>query len=476
MPIGHYVRQVVAIDPAAWRAYKALSAAGGKVYAVGGAVRDALLQREPRDVDLMVSGIPGPEVERVLKTLPGHVDKRGARFGIFAYNTHGKEVEIALPRTDDYGEGGKRADAEVRVDHDLPIEQDLERRDFTANSMAVDLDNGQLIDPFDGAGDIGRGVLRTTHPKSFKEDPSRLVRALTATSRFGLEPDVRTRSEMGQEAHMLDHESPDVLKQQLDKLMKSPNPARAFRLAHETGVLGHLFPEVEENFDYDQKNPHHSFSLGEHLLNVLDGVARVSPDPDLRLAAILHDVGKPASAWEDDQGIRHYYAGPNGQGADHALMGANIAEARLRSTFNYPRDKIRRIHSLISGHMYGSFSSLKGARKFLHKYGDDADDLLTLRECDNEGKGTEVPAYKTPVSTMRNLVEQVRTEGAPTNQSALSVNGNDLVAMGLRGPQVGVVLRQLTNQVVENPSLNDRERLLELAREYANAQPTGGIS
>jgi tRNA nucleotidyltransferase (CCA-adding enzyme) len=421
----------------------------------------------------MVGGLPTEKVNHILESLPGKVDLTGKKFGVFRYHTHGREVEIALPRKDDYGEGGRRADGKIEVDPNLPVEQDLGRRDFTANSMAVPLDTGQLIDPYDGAGDIGRGVLRTTHPNSFKEDPTRLVRALTASSRFGLEPDEQTRAEMADSAHMLNHESPDALKQQLDKLMVSPNPARGVRLAQQTGVLHHLFPELAQNFDYDQKNPHHNYSLGEHSLQVLDNMSRLTQDPDMRLAALLHDVGKPASAWEDPAtGINHFHPGEvNGQrvGAEHAALGANMSEARLRKTFNYPVDRMRRIHSLIDGHMFGNFSSPRGARKFLQKHEPHADDLLTLRECDNEGKGTD--EYKEPVEQMRGLVENSRQEGAPTTQSALSINGNDIVNLGIKGPQVGTILRQLTNDVVEDPKLNNREALLERAQEYVNATP-----
>ena len=473
--VGTYIRSITAADGAAWTASQALKEAGGKVYVVGGAVRDALLQREPKDIDLMVSGLPPEDVHNILEHLPGRVDLTGKRFGVYRYHTKGQEVEIALPRTDTYEQGGTRGQGQITVDHHLPIEKDLQRRDFTANSMAVDLDSGKLVDPFGGATDIEKHRLRTTHPDSFDEDPTRLVRALTMHSRHGLMPDEQTRKEMEEHAYRLDQESPDALKQQLEKLLVSTNPASGMRLAQETGVLKHLFPELATNFDYDQRNPHHNYTLGEHSLNVLDNISQHTKGPDLRLAALLHDVGKPASAWEDPStGITHYYAGVlNGQpvGADHAKVGADMAENRLRETFNYPVSKIRNVHNLINSHMFPQFSSPKGARKFLNKTRDAADDLLTLRAADNEGKGTDT-SYKTPVDQMRGLVEQARTAGDPTSQSAISVNGNDLIAMGFKpGPAVGQVLRQLTDEVVANPASNDREKLLQLAQDYIRAQP-----
>jgi tRNA nucleotidyltransferase/poly(A) polymerase len=474
--VGSFIKTMVGADGAASAASKALKEAGGKVYVVGGAVRDALLQKEPKDIDLMVSGIPPEDVQMILDHLPGGVNLTGKRFGVYRYYTKGQEVEIALPRTDTYEKGGTRGQGQITVNHHLPVEKDLARRDFTANSMAVDLDSGRLMDPYGGARDIETHTLRTTHPNSFDEDPTRLVRALTMNSKHGLVPDEQTRKEMEEHAYRLDQESPDTLTQQLGKLLVSPNPAGGFRLAHETGVLKHLFPELANNFDFDQANHHHNFSLGEHSLNVLDKVSQKTKDPDLRLAALLHDAGKPASAWTDPStGQQHFYAGiVNGipVGMDHAKVGADLAESRLRETFNYPVSKIRNIHNVISQHMFPQFSSPKGARKFLNKTGDAADDLLTLREADNSGKGTDT-SYKTSVDQMRGLVEQVRTAGEPTSQSAISVNGSDILTMGLRpGPQIGTVLRNLTNDVVQDPSLNDRTRLLERAQEYVNALPS----
>lgn len=475
--VGSYLKQLAATDPAAWNSYQALRQAGAKVYVVGGAVRDALLQKEPKDIDLMVSGIPTEEVNHILSNLPGRVDLTGKRFGVYRYRTKGKEVEIALPREDSYEDAEKRSEGKITVDHNLPIEDDLKRRDFTANSMAVDLDDGHLIDPYGGAKDIEGHVLRTTHPDSFKEDPTRLVRALVASSRHGLVPDERTRNEMSENASRLDDESPDALKQQLDKLLESPNPAGAVRLAQDTGVLKHLFPELANNFDYDQNNPHHKFTLGEHSLNVLNNVSRVSADPDVRLAALLHDIGKPASAWIDPaSGVSHYYQGQiNGEpiGADHAKVGSEMAEARLRSGFNFPVNRINRVRQLVDAHMFPAFSSAKGARRFLSTHGQHADDLLTIREGDMAGKGQteDEIATKTSVDQMRNLVGEVRTQGQATDMGSLAINGNDIVAMGIQpGPQVGEILRSLMERVVEYPQLNNPTDLQNIARQYVGNQ------
>lgn len=469
--VGQYIRTLALTDPAVWNAYTALHKAGGEVFVVGGAVRDALLQKEPKDIDLMVRGIPSDQVNSILEKLPGKVDLTGKDFGVFRYRNKGHEVEIALPRTE-RSTGDRRVDFEVSVDHNLPVSDDLLRRDFTANSMAVNLSSGELIDPYGGADDIKNRRLDTTHEKSFEEDPTRLVRALVAQSRHGLVPTEKVRREIEQNAHRLDNESRERIHAELDKLFKSNNPAGAIRIAQETGLLKHIFPEVANNFDFDQNNPHHKLKLGDHLLNVLENVQKETTDPDLRLAGLLHDIGKPASAWVNpDTGSNHYYRGPNGEGADHETVGSTLAESRLRE-LKYPVARINRIRDLIQGHMFPAFASPKGARKFLNKYGDHADDLLTLRYADQRGKGQspEEVAARTSVDSQRGLIEQVRSAQEPTSQSALNINGNDIISMGVKpGPEIGRILRHLTNDVVDNPALNDREALMQRAQEYVNA-------
>jgi tRNA nucleotidyltransferase (CCA-adding enzyme) len=464
--VGNYIKTLAAADPAVWSAYQALREEG-KVYVVGGAVRDALLQKEPKDIDLLVTSVSPNRVAQILDDLPGQTDLTGKDFGVYRYRVKGSGVEIALPRSE-RSTGDRRVDFDVQVDSELPIEDDLLRRDFTVNAMAIDLENGKLVDPYDGAKDIDKRRLKTVHPDSFREDPTRLMRALVASSRHGLTPDESTRHEMESNASLLGREAKERVQAELDKLLKSSNPAGAIRLAQETGILKHIFPEVAENFDYDQNNPHHSHKLGDHLLNVLENVSQKSTDPDLRLTGLLHDIGKPNSAWQNPlTGKSHYYKGPNGEGEDHHSIGAKMAANRLRS-LKFPTSRIKRVEHLIENHMYNDFSTAKGARKFLHKVNDEhADDLMILREADRAGKGTdEYQKSKTPVEYQRELVEGVRNQGQPINQKALAINGNDIIALGVKpGPQIGTILNILTQKVVERPWLNTHDQLISLVND-----------
>ncbi len=463
--IGAYVIGQAAQDPAVHAAWQALEQAGGTVYGVGGVVRDALLGKASKDVDLLVTGLPSEAVDSTLRSLRGRVDLTGKDFGVFRYRQGDAEVEVALPRTEK-STGERRVDFDVQVDHDLPIEKDLERRDFTANAIAVNLATGEMVDPFDGEGDIANKRLRTVHDNSFPEDPTRLVRGLVAHSRHGLHPDPKTMRQMQAHAPDLANESPERIQAELDKLFSSDNPGDAIRLAHKTGMLKYLLPEVEAAWDFNQNNKHHAHKLGEHLLNVLDHTAKETTDPDLRLAALLHDIGKPGSEWIDqDTGESHYYRGNEGQGANHEELGAELAEARMRE-LRYPVARIKRVQDLVNFHMYPDFSSSRGARKFINRVKDHAHDLILLREADRSGKGTdEYQATKTPTQVQRELVEQVRAAGEPTDRAGLAINGNDLMGLGLQpGPAFSQILQALTDLVLEHPELNDKHTLLNHVR------------
>lgn len=455
------VYDALAQSPAAEAAYRALTQAGGTVYAVGGAVRDAFLGNAPKDIDLMVQGLPAEVVENALRTLPGRVDLTGKNFGVFRYrSTAGDEVEIALPRSD-RSTGVGHGDFQVTVDHAMPVEQDLGRRDFTANAMALNLGTGELHDPYHGQQDIEQGVLRVLSPQSFEDDPLRTVRALVANARHGLQPDPETKKQMAAFAHRVKHLPGDRIQQELEKLFKTDNPRQALELAAETGVLKRILPEVDVTRGFDQKNPHHNHDLGTHLMNVLDHTSQINGDPDVRMAALLHDIGKPDSMWTDAKGVGHFYEHPAAPGsADHAAVGADYAREALKR-LRYPNQRTERIVHLIQHHMFPDFFALNGARKFLNRVGDSqtAFDLLDLREADLAGKGTKKELTK--VETMRQLVRQALATNAPTDVSHLAVGGNDLIEMGLKpGPEFKRILGELTEMVLENPEMNTRETLL----------------
>lgn len=473
--VGGYITSLVASDPAVSAAAKALENWGAQVYAVGGAVRDAILGKEPKDIDLMVTGKSPSEVQAILKELPGQVITTGKDFGVLRYKNGGEDVEIALPRRErSTGEGHR--DFDVQADPHMRPEEDLWRRDFTANAMAVNLHNGQLVDPYGGADDVSRGILRAHNPESLGEDPLRVVRGLVANSRHGLVPDDATKAQMGEAAPNLTALPQERVQAELDKLFGGADPASAIRLAHETGALRHILPEVNAAFGYDQNNPHHEYELGDHLTNVLQRTAEKTMDPDVRLAGLLHDIGKPGSQWTDPEtGKSHFYKKRLEDGSfigeNHEDLGAQMTNS-VMNRLRYPNDRAKRVTELVQHHMFPAFTSQKGARKFLQRVGDHADDLLDLRWADQGGKAEYPPNSRTGLDlsteTQRNLLDQVRNDQQPTNQAALAINGNDLIAAGIRpGPQMGSILQNLTDMVIDNPALNTKDQLLQLVQNGA---------
>lgn len=343
-----------------------------------------------------------------------------------------------------------------------------ERRDFTANAIAVNAKTGKIVDPFDGLKDIENGVLKTVHPNSFRDDSSRTMRALTALSKHGLQPDEETKKQMRLHAPHLKKTPMEIVGQELEKVLSGDYPAEAIRLGHETGVLDHFLPEVHSTFGFDQKNPYHKHDLGTHTMNVLKNVSGLTGDTDVRMAALLHDIGKPASMWEDENGVGHFYKGEQGQGANHDEVGAEMAEGIL-SKLRYPANRIGRIKHIINNHMFPSFNSSKGARKFLNNAGslETAHDLINVREADHMGKGNE-NATRMMTDKMRSLINDENTSQSVFSPKDLAVDGNDIIkTLGISsGPQVGEVIKKLMDLVVDHPSLNNRQELLNIVKTF----------
>jgi tRNA nucleotidyltransferase (CCA-adding enzyme) len=493
----------VAADPNATAAVEALTAAGGQVYVVGGAVRDQFLNRPSKDIDLMARGLTGDQIMEALKPL-GHVKLTGEAFGVYRFRLKDQpvenEVEIALPRTErSTGLGHK--DFEVTTDPNLSVEDDLQRRDFTGNAMAYDVMNDTIIDPFGGGDDLKSGRLRLVNDKAFEDDPLRIVRALVANARFGLEPDDDLRDSLRANAHRLKNLPGERIQMELDKLLSGNDPANAFRIAQEAGLIHFMVPELAPAIGFDQMNPHHNLDVFSHTMAVLDKAATLSDDPDFRLAALFHDSGKPASFWRDESapegGGGHFYKKiktelnepdkpwydptpmpgsdqPYHQvevtvGADHEEVGANLVETFMKR-LRYPNDRIARVKKLVGMHMFPYFNTTKGARKFLAALDGDeemARDLLKLRESDASGKqGGAVSEYdRKAIDKSLALLDEVLSGETAFTVKSLAINGHDLMELGLKGKQIGDAQKMLLELVIDNPDLNNRDDLLSIVRE-----------
>lgn len=495
--IGTKVRDVAMTDTAAREVYNVLSPYGN-IYAVGGAVRDTVLGKIPKDIDILAQGIDLETLVTLLNTLPGHIarDKKkgeddtagaftGKDFGVIRYVAlDGSEVEIALPRTEvSTGEGHK--DFQVQTNPWLSVEEDLARRDFTGNAMAVDLRTGEKIDPFNGEHDLSQGILRLVDPQAFKDDPLRIVRAFSAIAKNGLRPDEETRKEIEEQAYRLRGLPVERIRDEVYKILGGSDPEAALRAMRDMHVLEYVFPEVAATVGFDQKNKHHRKTLDEHIFETVRKVSEDTNDPDVVAAMLFHDIGKPPSQWIDEKGHGHYYKKihmeetkdekgrthmkPTGEesGANHEEVGAQMTHDLL-TRLRYPNARRDRIVHLVKHHMFDPFNDPRGAGKFLKRVGPEhAHDLLTMRKADQEGKGTDEWENQTPVMLQRQLVDQWMADENATGVKDLAINGKDLIAEGYQpGPEFSRVLDKLVEEVIQNPQLNNKANLLELAAHY----------
>jgi tRNA nucleotidyltransferase (CCA-adding enzyme) len=430
-------------------------------YVVGGAVRDELLGVVHADEDFLV---PGVDQERLCALLEPHgrVEEMEVHGQLVGVRLHPRDrhvrllapagIELTPPRAERSTGPGHR-DFAIVSDPSIGIEEDMARRDFTVNAMARRLADGVLVDPFGGLGDLARRRLRTVSAGSFAEDPLRLVRAVRFVSQLGLEPTGETLTQMRLEAKGLDHVSAERIggglgadgMGELSKLLLGREPAKALRLARDTGVLVQVIPELAPSFGYELGSERQPVSLDEHVFRVVQATADAEAPLAVRLAALLHDVGKPLEA---------------GSGQSHAARGAAIAR-RITARLRYPVRLQHRVEHIVRHHAFPLDGPVDGlaARRFLAAHGDDlAFDLVTHKDADLAAKAVE-PEELDAVTRLRAELEHERE--SPHRVSDLAVRGDDLKALGLpQGPEVGRVLRLLLDEVVDDPGRNQREWLL----------------
>ncbi len=456
---------------------------GLDAYVVGGAVRDELLGSDAKDADFLV---PGLDIEGLRAALAPHgraeeLVVAGRPVGVRFHPRDAKVrklvragIELAPPRRE-ISTGPGRHDFEIVVDPAATVEQDLERRDFTVNAMARRLADGTLVDPFGGQADLKSRTLRTVSPSSFAEDPLRLVRGLRFVSQLGLEPDGRTLAQMRDEAASVELVSGERLggglaadgMGELSKLLLGAQPAKALRLARDTGVLVHLLPEFEQAIGFEQESRWHALTVDEHTFEVVQAAADARFPLRVRLAALFHDLGKPHVAWRGTDGRLHYYAKRGKSDQSHEQVSAHLAGQAL-DRLRYPTELRKRVVRIVRSHMIdlGKADPLR-ARRLLARYGAELlVDLLDHKEADLRGKGNPPDDDLAKLERFRAVVRQ--EERSPHRLADLAVRGDDLIALGyVPGPAIGNTLRTLLREVVDQPAANTREALLERARELA---------
>jgi tRNA nucleotidyltransferase (CCA-adding enzyme) len=424
-----------------------LWSAGHAAYVVGGSLRDKLLGRQPYDWDLSTSARP----EDTQALFASSVYEN--RFGTVAVRNEGVEYEITTFRREhDYADHRRPH----RVEFGDSIGEDLGRRDFTVNAMAWGADprietRPSLVDPFGGVGDVAARLLRAVGDpdQRFGEDALRMIRAvrLAATLEFEIEP--ATLAAVQRHAELARHLSGERIAAELSGLLQARQPSLGLRLMEETGLLAVVIPELAHQKGMLQ-NKIAGEDLWDHTIRAVD-----APSPEqsmVRLAALLHDIGKPATE------------SPDGHYPDHEIVGADMA-AEFLAQLHFPRGVQQRIAHLVRNHMFSYEPAWSDAavRRFIARIGAPAlDDLFALRRADNVGSGL---APEAGLTELRRRVAQQLEAHVALSLRDLAIDGDDLIReLGMApGPDLGRVLDSLLEQVIAESSLNRRPTLLLMA-------------
>jgi putative nucleotidyltransferase with HDIG domain len=440
----------------------------GSLYAVGGRVRDELRAPEhpaqpATDLDYVVTGVPLDEVRERLERI-GRVDLVGASFAVIKLTVDGHTLDIALPRRERSTGTGHREFA-VESGPEVTLDEDLARRDFRMNMLARGIPSGRLVDPYGGAADIAARRIDILTPQTFEEDPLRLLRAAQFAARFGFEPTPQTIAAMTAAAPLVATVSAERVCAELTKLLeRAPRPSVGLELLRTTGVLAYLWPELLEGVDVEQ-NEWHAYDVWHHNLASAD--AQPSGDLVARLAALLHDVGKPRT--KDGP---HFYR--------HEHVGAEMARAMLART-RFSNEVVETVEKLVAAHMYVADPALSEAavRRFIRRIGvARLERQFALRRADIAGSG--LPKRDDSNERFEARVwEEVERKPA-FSVADLAIGGSDvidvmvrrkMVPMDYRGDaRVGALLHWLFEQVTDAPERNDPTSLLRLLETHLDAE------
>ena len=437
----------------------------GGLFAVGGTVRDAVLadlgrpQTPQPDLDYLISGVPLAAILDRLATL-GNVEVVGASFGVIKFTRQGRTVDIALPRRE-RSTGPLHRDFDIESGPDVPLDEDLARRDFRMNMMARDLRTQGIVDPYGGRADLEHSRLDTLRAEAFEEDPLRILRGAQFAARFELAPTPATLAAMRDASERVATVAPERIADELIKLLTlAARPSRGIELLRETGALAQIMPELIEGWDVEQ-NQFHAYTVYYHSLHAVDAAP---PDLVVRLAALLHDVGKPRTK-----------EGPHFYG--HQQVGETMSR-ELLTRLRFAGDVVDRVCLLIRNHMYSTADVISdaGIRRFIKRVRpSNLEDLFTLRRADIIASGLprhdrgENERFEERVNTM------LRNHPA-FDIAHLAIGGADVIAvmidLGLATPgfkgddRVGAALRACLEEVLEDPARNQRDVLLRFVRHF----------
>ena len=430
---------------------KKLSEKGFQAFLVGGCVRDILMGKTPKDWDICTSAIPS-EIQSLFPDSFYEND-----FGTVGVKSDLGVIEVTPFRTEGEYKDGRRPES---VSFGTSIQEDLQRRDFTINAIALNPVSHETIDPFGGEKDIKDKIIRAVGvPKDrFSEDGLRIMRLFRFASQLNFSIDYSTLQAAIDTKDILGRISKERIRDEFTKLLMSQNPSIGFMYMEKTGTLSFITPHIAEAVGVEQ-NGIHAYHVFEHLVRSLQHAADKNMSLELRLSALLHDIGKPATRkWSKEKKDYTFYG--------HEVVGAKMAK-KILTDLKFSHETIEIVSKLVRWHMFFSDTEQithSAVRRMIANVGKDHIwDLINLRMCDRIGTGRpKEDPYR--LRKYMSLIEEVMAD--PTDVSMLQLNGNDIISeLHVKpGPILGKTLHILLDMCLENPKLNNKESLLAEAK------------
>lgn len=425
---------------------------GGSAYVVGGCVRDAILGRTPHDWDICTSLRPAQTVN-----LFSHYDctviETGLKHGTVTVRFKSENYEVTTFRKDSAYSDSRHPDSVMFVDD---VKEDLARRDFTMNAMAYNEDAG-LVDPFNGRDDLRFGIIRCVGDpdERFQEDALRILRAMRFSARFGFAIDPNTKEAMLRNRDLLSNIAWERIREELLGILSGEDAASVLR--EYQPIVTQIIPELLPTVGFDQKSVWHIYDVWEHSLHVVDAIP--ASMPLLRFAGLVHDIAKPQCAEVKEDGVHLRFHG-------HGEAGEPIVRD-VMNRLRFSNTEIAKVTQLVRIHDNFIEPTERAVRRLLGSIGEEQFlDLMVLRRADISAQAEQDNEVRfAKLVTLRCLAHDIAVKNECFSLRDLAVNGRDLIDAGIAsGPELGKILNQLLDVVIDAPEKNTRDELLSLAR------------
>ena len=424
---------------------KTLQEHGYEAYAVGGCVRDSILGRIPDDWDITTSATP-----LETKALFPRTFDTGIEHGTITVLIDKDAFEVTTYRVD-----GKYEDSRhpSEVTFTRCLSEDLLRRDFTINAMAYNDEEG-LVDIFGGMQDLQNKVIRCVGDATsrFGEDALRILRAVRFAAQLGFAIEEETKKGIQELAPTLANISAERIQVELIKMLISPNPS-LLQTAYELGITNVILPEFDAMMQTTQENPHHKYSVGEHVIKAIEGVRA---DKVLRLAMLFHDIAKPRTKTMDEKGIAHFFG--------HDESGVEITK-QIMKRLKFDNDTTNKVVKLVLYHDYRMPAKARNVRKAMNKIGEELFPYyLEVRQADTLAQSDyQLEEKLQNIEDVRICYQGIVERQECVSLRTLAITGSDLIESGMKpGKEIGDILNKLLEIVIENPENNTKEKLLKI--------------